>query len=131
MKKLSKADIAKRDKFAAEIDELRSSLESTLTIFNAAVSNAFTPVLAATEELNAKIEEVGGWRDDLVGEMQSYYDERSEKWQESDAASEYDSWKSEFESLDCDAISIDEPEAIELPDALEGQNLLDLPEAVG
>lgn len=35
--------------------------------------------------------------DGLVSAQDDYISERSEKWQEGDAASDYESWKSEFE----------------------------------
>ena len=56
---------------------------------------------------------------DIVSEMETYYDERSEKWQEGDAGSAYADWKGEWEGLDCATVDlVDEPDC-SLPDDLE------------
>jgi hypothetical protein len=55
--------------------------------------------------------------------METYYDERSEKWQETDAGSSYQDWKSQFEALD-----IDQLEQLELDDLRLADDLEDFPE---
>lgn len=44
------------------------------------------------------------WRE-LVGEMQQYFDDRSEKWQEGDSGDEYQAW---IDSVEEQADALDE-----------------------
>ena len=89
MKKLSKSALTERDEFVAQLSEKREEAEAALSAASDAVS-----------EYNKLIGEVEEWRDRIVGEMDDYISERSEKWAESEAASNYESWKSAFEDLD-------------------------------
>jgi len=80
------------------------------------------------DSLNAKIREAGEWAEGLFSDMQSYYDERSDKWQEGDAGQSYDAWKSEYESLDVDEVDIEFPEDLEVPGCDVADNLESLPD---
>ncbi|AKE44770.1 hypothetical protein AU106_gp139 [Sinorhizobium phage phiM9] len=45
--------------------------------------------------------------------MDQYADSRSEKWQDSDAGTEYAEWKSNFENVDLDDLEVFEPDSID------------------
>ena len=51
-----------------------------------------------SERLEMVREDIHGHLDDLVNQAQSYYDERSDKWTESDTGQQYQDWISELES---------------------------------
>lgn len=61
---------------------------------------------AAEAELNLLVEQMNDIRiaihevlDEAKGDAESYFDERSEKWQESDRGSAYSDWKDKLDQL--------------------------------
>lgn len=76
--KLSAHALAEKARLSEQLEEARSAFE------------------AAVQEANDFLEAV-------APELRAYYDEKSEKWQESDAGSAYDGWVTTFES------KLDEP----------------------
>ena len=101
MVRLNKDDKAKKSAFAAKFKRLSEKIESLVSEYNDTVNAA-----------NAFIQEIHEKQDD-------YYSERSEKWQESDKGSDYESWMSEWE---------EEIEEIESPD-MYFELIEDLPES--
>ena len=67
------------------------------------------------EKLNGTIEAANEWRNNIHSEMENYYDERSEKWQEGDAGSAYSDWKDNYGN-EFDAVEIELPDELEMPD---------------
>jgi len=110
MKQLSKAHKADRDKHVAELTERE-----------AAVRSAWDRLTEAHDELTEEIQAYNGallavaaWRDEITLEMETYFDERSEKWQEGEAGTAYQEWMGEWQEAE-----LDELEAPELPDEPE------------
>lgn len=94
MKKLNKEQKERRDELA---ERLRVA------------ADAFAEVLG-----DASI-----WAHDLSGEMESYRDERSEKWQDGEAGQNYESWIeafTEFAETETDLSAVVEA-LLNLPDA--------------
>lgn len=116
MKRLNKDHQAERDRLRNLLQEKSAAIESAWGDFE----GAHETLVNAVDEYNGAIQEVAEWRDGIVSEMQDYYDERSERWQEGDAGQEYDSWKDEWENGD-----FEELETPELPDQPEGAPAID------
>ena len=101
MKKLSKDQQKFRDDLVKRLDDALIG-----------VNNAVEKANAAIDEYNVIVADVESYRDEIVSEMETYFDERSDKWQEGDAGSAYSEWKGEWENLDCSAIDqVDEPDS--------------------
>jgi chromosome segregation ATPase len=115
MKKLTKDQLAARDDLMKRLREAGEHIAPAIEAANAAI-DAYNAILADVET----------WRDEIVGEMESYVEERSEKWHESDAASEYSDWKGEFEGLDASEI-----DALDIPETELADNLEALPDQPG
>lgn len=79
MKKLSKQDAARKQELADELDKAHTALEG------------------ATQTYNSIVADVNAFKSGVASDIQSYIDERSEKWSESSAASSYEEWKSSWE----------------------------------
>jgi hypothetical protein len=60
--------------------------------FNDAVTIKLAPLDAARNAYNAAIGDLRGVYQDLADEAQAYFDERSERWQQGDAGTEYEVW---------------------------------------
>ncbi len=69
-----------------------------------AIQEAESNICSAIEVLNSAIQEANEFKAEITDRQQEYMDERSEKWMESDAASEYeawmDQWSEELEEID-------------------------------
>lgn len=87
MKKLSKQQQEEQENL---VNRLLSQKED--------VEDAFNRLKDEIEAYNEIVQEAEGWRSDIVGEMDAYYEDRSEKWQEGDTGSAYFDWKSEWEN---------------------------------
>lgn len=110
MNKLTKAQEATKDDLVKRLNEAKAEVEKAFGVVVNYMDNELASAVAAYNDI---VGEVEGFRDELVGDMENYYDERSEKWQEGDAGSSYQEWKGEWEGLDTtivdDATVPDEP----------------------
>lgn len=126
MKRLSKADLARRDELLARLAEASEAVTAAFEAVNAEIDAKITP---AIEAYNAAVDEVDGWKDDIVREQDEHFDGRSEKWQDGEAGQAYASWKSEFEGLDLS--HVDDATALEPPAMDHADAIAALPEEPG
>jgi hypothetical protein len=118
MKKLTKEQEKTRADLVARLTIAAADIDKKLVEVNAMISDLLNP---AIETYNAVVSDIESFRDEIVGEMDTYIGERSEKWTESDAGQNYESWKSDWESYDTTALdTIDE---IESPETEHGNEL--------
>lgn len=108
MKKLSKEQIKARDEIAAKLRAAQDEVEAVINEANQQI-----------QVYNTLLEEARTWSSDVGSEIRSFFDEKSEKWQEGEAGSATDSWAQEFEDFDPSTIDeIDEPD-FAAPDDME------------
>jgi len=147
VKKLSKDTLAGRDEITERLRSRFMDLEAAVEGFNTAMAEPWAAVEAAIEAYNSKLDDEWGsglgpmiedynaavadatqWKQEVAQSIQDYMDERSEKWQEGEAAQRYSAWRDEYDgdvsTFDVerpDDISIEEPEeiAFDLDDAAE------------
>jgi hypothetical protein len=101
MKRISKTDAKRRQEILGRLDKVAEELTTAHKTFLAAVTEASTPLIDTRNRYNSIVEEANGFRDDIAGAIDSYIDERSDKWREGDAASSYDEWRDAWqEELD-------------------------------
>lgn len=125
MRRLTTNDVKQKEALALKLDSAKENLEAVVASYNKAVADLWDPVADAVQAYNDAREEVndfcGGIRDDI----ENYIGERSESWQESDAANAYDDWKNNWDE-EIDELALDEPDEIEVPEeAYDGQFLRD------
>ncbi len=116
MKKLNKKQADTKAEHVTELDQKRQDLENAIGEYNQTQKEAFEKVQAALDAYNNSVDQAREFVDDIKSEMQSYYDERSEKWQEGDAGSNYQSWIDAWENIDLSEIEVSEPDELDLPD---------------
>lgn len=124
MRKLSKAQATE---FDARIAALRARAEEVENAYSA-FEDAHGELAAAVEAYNEAVSEAESFRDEIVGEMQTYYDDRSEKRQEGDAGSNYQDWINEWENFDL--THLDEPDLPYRPECAHADELENLPQEV-
>ena len=125
MKRLSKAQISELDTHVEKLGKAYAQVEEAWREFEA----AHQEVASAVEAYNDAVQEAVGWRDDIVSQMQVYYDERSEKWQEGEAGEQYQAWIDEWESASIEE-ELECPELSELSEVDHADNLGELPQEV-
>jgi hypothetical protein len=89
MTKLSKDQQKKKDELFKKLEETKGALETALTSYNEVVG------------------EVTEFRDEVVSEMDDYYSNKSDKWQEGEKGEAYSSWKDQWESFEIEEVEID------------------------
>lgn len=115
MNKLTKENIKERDALCAILRDRRSDLEIGVEQFNAAIETGLQQLKELADGHNEAAQSVRDWLEGVVETMQSYFDDRSEKWQESDKASEYQGWMEEYE-VSMDPWEVPEIEPVSLDD---------------
>lgn len=130
MKKIDKQSRARKSALADSLDEKHHALDDAISLFNAAVREAWQALNPAVESYNEIVREVEEFKTEIAAEIESYVDERSERWQASDAASSYEEWKRLYDEA-FDEVSLDEPDDIELPDDIaDGDTLREISDEV-
>lgn len=112
MKKIDRKTMERIGDHAGNVSALYDEIEELVDKF-------WSEIEAKLAELNGERQELHGILDDIVSEAETYYDERSEKWQESDAGSAYSDWKDGIsflrDQVDDDVDAPDKP-SFERPD---------------
>lgn len=111
MKKLSKVDSELRDSFIRNVKEKSEEISVIIVKINAIITDELNPTI---RDHNGILNDADEWRNELVGKMDDYISERSEKWTEGDAGQNYETWKGEWEGIDFS--EIDEFDEIETPE---------------
>lgn len=104
MKAIPAADWKRLGKIGDDIEKLKAQFEE-------AWQSTMVPILEAMDE---KREEARVVLDDFVSAAEDWRSERSEKWQESDAASEHESWLNDVSEVRDTLENEQEAEAPEL-----------------
>lgn len=116
MTKLDKTELAAKDELAQKLEKATKILEYALDQYTTSVRHAFATLQQAVADVNEVVDEIDGWRSCLTDEMTLYYEEKSERWQESDAGQRYSNWLEMFNGLEVERIELEEPEPPEVPD---------------
>jgi hypothetical protein len=130
MRRLSKDQLARRERIIAEMarlgdqinDEIRAANEHFRDYLEVHLSNK----IAA---FNAYVDEAEELREEITSDQAAYFSERSESWQDGDAGQAYQEWIDEFEAS-ADHIEVEPPEMEEVEFTAEIDVLVSWREAV-
>lgn len=121
-------------KRVAEVAELlrarRAELENEVETFNAAVNKAWEDLQAKRDAYNEVVREAGEVVTEIHSDLENYRDERSEKWQDSEAGAAFCQWVDEWDSVALDEASFDEPMELEFDDEDYAEILESLPQEI-
>lgn len=135
MKKLSKSQIEDRDhrykattEFHEELqaaveagngdmEEARATLEKAIEDYNDALQTTLDSLAEPLSDYNGALNDLREFAQEIASDIQSYVDERSDRWQEGERGEAYRSWQGEWESYDYDLeeVEIEMPDRAELP----------------
>lgn len=128
--KLSKQQMKERDVLVRRIVETKGKLEDAVAEFNEKLSSLKAPVEESTVKLNELIAEANELVSAIHSDMEMYYDDRSEQWQEGEKGQDYLSWMEEF-ATEFDEVDVEFPGNLEMPDVDCAETLEALPDAPG
>lgn len=129
MRKLSREQLATRNQIAQSLDNTAGEIRSIIAKTNAALEAAREQIDALTNRFNELVQEANDFIEGVHDAQQSYANDRSEAWKESDAGQNYDSWMDEWSAHFDELEEMDFPDEIEEPDFIHPDDLRDLPEA--
>ena len=104
-----------------EISTRHEMLSSAITEFNVEVEKLWDGILAKLQAYNTAVDRANEFQTAVSDSILEYVDERSEKWQDSEAGARYSAWMEEWTD-DLDTIeegSLDKPEEVQIPDSVE------------
>lgn len=104
-----------------------NKLNAAITAYNEAMAPHKEAVEEALEEYNNKVGELKSVYEGIANDARGYFDERTERWQESETGQAYEEWVEQLEELDIEEVEIELPEEIDFPDDipdLEGADFL-------
>lgn len=125
--KITGKKLDERDRLLQEVNEAKSKLEDAVTTYNAAVEDARSSINDFITAFNTALGNAKDFIEGVRDDAQTEFDEKSEKWQESDRGSQVQSWIDEMEghadTLDTE-LSVDFPSelSIEYPDYEDALN---------
>lgn len=111
--KLNKDNKADVQGHLADLVKLKKDLNAKIEEFNEALEAKGTAITEALEAFNEKLNDIESWRDDFTGELQSLFDEKSERWQDSDAGYAAQDFIDSWQNLSLDAVELELPEPFE------------------
>jgi len=102
-----------------KFDAAYAPIELAINEFNQQLADAYEQVETARaaylETLEAGTAFIAGVREDA----QSYFDDRSEAWQEGEKGEAYQDWINELDDVNLDAPELDQPTELDMPDRPE------------
>lgn len=108
MKSLTKEHEASRTRLIGELQEAYKKVEEQFAA-HTAITEKVNEAIAAYNDVCQNVET---FRDEVTTDMQSYIDERSEKWQDGDSGQEYTSWKETWDALECSGFETVQEETV-------------------
>jgi uncharacterized protein YukE len=124
MKKLSKEQLKQHADLSTELHGAHEALDEAIEQYNKKVVEAFAAIHPFIEQFNSKVEEVNAFIEEIHAEQESYFDEKSERWQDGDAGSAYSDWMSMWE-LAVEEVELEEPSELEMPEVEDSFEQLD------
>lgn len=125
--RLTKEDTLQLAIVTGKLADAKSKIELTVQEYNQHVEGLRLPVEEAVTEYNSVLAEAREFRDGIVSEAQSDYDDKSEKWQETEAAHVAQEWISSWEDLSLDDLDYQWPDDLAIDEPDEDKELDALP----
>ncbi len=125
--KLDKQELKRRDQLFDELGEARAKLEDAVAVFNDDLNVAREKLQNQIAAYNEVVLEARGFIEDVASRLDSEFDDKSERWQESDKGQAAASLRDEWQNIAFDGIEIEYPEDIEIDGADHDGILENLP----
>jgi len=125
MLKLNKIQLAEKQKLLDRLTEVKAEADEAIAQFNEKLAEMKEKLVDKIDMLNIAREEAKDFAADIAAEMESYHDEKSDKWQEGESGQSYATWKEAWEEV---AEAFDNEAEAELPE--DAGELVDTQDAI-
>lgn len=134
MKKLSKQQLKLRNELSIRLSSAWDDLQSVADLEEGKVRDD-AAVIAAIRAYNEVVDDANSFREMIAGDIQEYFDDRSEAWQQGEKGEAYSSWIEQWENgfpeIDLDSEAGKELQYFDWSNLDNVQEMLDeLPEEV-
>jgi len=128
MKRLTKKIVQQQATLADAMQVLAEEADEAVANYNEAVEEAFSTYQDALARAHSEfiepldfgcLEEANAFCQDIASQLQDYYDDRSERWQEGDAGEQYQEWINTWGGMEVDSEVFFEMPEPEEPDSLD------------
>ena len=126
--KLSKGDLARREKLVKELGEALAEVTAAVEAFNTGIDTLRTDIEQAVADYNEVVAEAKGFADDIASQAENEIDEKSDAWREGERGQAAEEWQGEWANLDLDEIEVDIPDPIDFDEPDHGSALEEAPE---
>lgn len=127
--KLNKTEIDTRNKIADNMEAAYSDLLTEIEEYNDIVEAAWEKLAARIAEYNELIVQAKEFVSNVAQEQQELFEDKSERWQGSDAGQEAENFIQAWENIEFEEIEVDEPKRFELENVEYFYELRDLPDS--
>lgn len=122
MTKLSKVQKERQAELVRKLNVKASAVESAIDRFNDR-EELKRRVVESLDEYMSALAESRAFREEIADSLEAYKNERSEKWQESEAGSDYESWIDSWRDCELDDIDFEFPEQMGIPELDAAESL--------
>ncbi len=98
--KLTKEQAATRARYAEAFNDAQSTLAEQITAYNTAIAEQYALLNEAANTFNEARQTFINGLEELAAELQLAFDEKTERWQESDAGTSAQEWIERYSSAD-------------------------------
>lgn len=127
MMKLNKSQVQQRDVLVAALQDQQEEVELAINHFNEQMIELFAAVEEAIESYNGTVRDAAEYVSTIAQDAESAFDERSERWQESERGERFREWVDEWMNVVLDEVQIEQPEEVDVPDLCAAETLENLP----
>jgi arginyl-tRNA synthetase len=114
--KLTNSQIEKKTALVDRAGKARTVLADAIQAYNDALSEAYGNLKIALDEYESERERIASDVEEIASDLRGKWDNKSEKWQESDKGQSAATFVEEWENVSLDEFEVDEPDEINEPD---------------
>ena len=129
MKKLSREQKQQKARLEALHLSRAEALQTAIQAFNERMAEEWQKVYVVADEYNDVVVLANDFIASVQGEQEAHLEDKSEKWQESDAGSAYLEWMDAWD-VELETCELEEPNPLEVPELIEESMLTELPEEI-
>ena len=116
MKSIGKAHLKSRDEHIETLESARGQLDEAITEYNKITQDAFDALESKVQALTDAVSDAKTFTEEVSSDIQSYMDERSDKWHEGEKGQQFDEWRTQWEQFEFGEVELERPEELEMPE---------------
>jgi hypothetical protein len=114
--RITKAEADRREELVKRLEAQWGVVEDSVREYNEAVQSLREPVENALNLYNEIVQEARGFADDIANEHTDAFDDKSERWQDSETGEAVREWVDEWQNVVLEEIAPDWPADLDITD---------------